>query len=58
MSALLSTGLTEKQTARHMSTKSVMLTRIDAVQNMGGLKLLYLLDVPSKIELVDGCVVN
>ena len=35
-----------------------MLTRIDAVQNIGGSNLLYLLDVPSKIELIDGCVVN
>jgi hypothetical protein len=44
---LLSMGPTEKQIARLTDTKCVILTRIDAVQNMGGSYLLYLLCVQS-----------
>jgi hypothetical protein len=50
-------GLTEKQIARLTNTESVMLSRIDAVLNMGGSYLLYLLHVSSKTGLVESYIV-
>ena len=40
---LLSIGPTEKQIARLTDTKGAMVTRIGAVLNMGGSRLLYML---------------
>jgi hypothetical protein len=57
MSVLLSMGPTEKQIARLTNTKTVISTRIGAVLNMGGSRLLYLLHVPSKTGLVESYVV-
>jgi hypothetical protein len=54
---LLSMGLTEKQIARLTNTKSVILTRIGAVLNMGGSRFLYLLHVPFKTGLVESYIV-
>jgi hypothetical protein len=54
---LLSMSPTEKQIARLTDTKSVMLTRIGAVLNIGGSRLLYLLYVPSKTGLVESYIV-
>jgi hypothetical protein len=50
---LLSMGPTEKQIARLTNIKSVISTKIGAVLNMGGSRLLYLLYVPSKTGLVE-----
>jgi hypothetical protein len=50
-------GPTEKQIARLTDTKSVMLTRISAVLNMGDSCLLYLLHVSSKTGLVESYIV-
>ena len=50
---LLSIGPTKKQIARLTNIKSVILTRISAVLNIGGSCLLYLLHVPSKTGLVE-----
>jgi hypothetical protein len=43
---LLSIGLIEKQIARLTNTKSVILTRIGAVLNMGGGELLSFVPAP------------
>jgi hypothetical protein len=50
-------GPTEKQIARLTNTKSVISTRIGAVLNIGGSRLLYLLHVPSKTGLVESYII-
>jgi hypothetical protein len=54
---LLSIGLTNKQTIRLTNTKSVISARISAVLNIESSRLLYLLYILSKTELIESYII-